>query len=653
LLGLATLHLQADDPQSALPLLRRCCAVAPSAWAAWDALSSALGAAGELVAAHTALARAFRLARDRSGLSPPAVLRLALRLADAAIAAGLEAAALALLTEASERDPLDPAPLAARGSLLGALGRTAEAADVLGAAAALAPADPSIGRMHAEALIRAGRNVELVEVLRQAVAGAPEDVSLRNHLGAALMRAHRPLEASATFAELRRVGGERAEVLCNLAGALLVCGEQELALDAARRATELEPAAHLPWRMFANVQAYADGVSARAMLDALRMAGARAPRGAVAPFERRPGPGEADKILRVGLLSATLRTHPVAWLALAGLEMLDPAHFELVCLAQPESADPMQRRFRAAAREWHVVGPTPAAQARALDLDILIDLGGYGDHGLLPACAERLAPMQVKWVGLQNHSTGLAEMDWFVTDRWATPAELAGAYSERLIVMPDGYVCYTPPPHAPDVSPPPVMQRGYVTFGCFNNYAKITAELVSTWCNILHAVPDARLLLKCHQFQESALAAKTVARFAAHGIAPERIEVRGMSAHRELLAQYADVDIVLDTHPYSGGVTTCEALWMGVPVLTLPGETFASRHSTSHLSNAGLADWVAADRADYVRSAIARAGDPATLATLRAGLRRRMRASPLCDAPRFGRNLGTALRQAWQEMCRA
>jgi predicted O-linked N-acetylglucosamine transferase (SPINDLY family) len=143
------------------------------------------------------------------------------------------------------------------------------------------------------------------------------------------------------------------------------------------------------------------------------------------------------------------------------------------------------------------------------------------------------------------------------------------------------------------------------------------------------------------------------AAFAEHGIAAARIELRGSSPHRAFMAQYGQIDIVLDPFPYSGGLTTCEALWMGVPTVTLPGEIFASRHSMSHLSNAGLADWVVGNEQEYVELAVARAADIPALAALRAGLRQRVKASPLCDAPRFGRNLGAALRHAWRAWCAA
>jgi predicted O-linked N-acetylglucosamine transferase (SPINDLY family) len=414
----------------------------------------------------------------------------------------------------------------------------------------------------------------------------------------------------------------------------------------------LEPDSALAWRAMANVLAYHPDATAAGLLDALRRIGAALPR--VAPFPAVAA-REPERRLRVGLLSATLKTHPVGWLTIAGFETLDPAAFELVALGPAHADDALQRRFRAAAAEWHAVDGEPVPRLvprlRALDLDILIDLGGYGDRGMMTACASRVAPVQIKWVGAQNHSTGLAEMDWFLTDRWETPAGAEPGFTEKLLRLPDGYVAYSPPVYVPDVGPSPALARGAVTFGCFNNLAKITPAVLAAWAAILHRVPGSRLMLKAHQLADASTRDRLRRSFVAAGIADDRIVLAGGSPHRALLDAYNAIDIVLDPFPYSGGLTTCEALWMGVPTITMPGETFASRHSTSHLSNVGLADWVAPNLAAYQNMAVARAADLPALARLRAGLRAQVKASPLCDAPRFGRNLGAALRHAWREYC--
>ena len=204
----------------------------------------------------------------------------------------------------------------------------------------------------------------------------------------------------------------------------------------------------------------------------------------------------------------------------------------------------------------------------------------------------------------------------------------------------------------PTWSTRPPCRNGFVTFGCFNNLAKITPRVIANLGR--HPAPGAD---RPHDPEDPPVLATapppsvSAQRFAALGIAADRIELRGSSGHRAFMGEYGDVDIVLDPFPYSGGLTTCEALWMGVPTITLPGEIFASRHSASHLSNAGLADWVTDSQRRYVEMAVARAADLPALARLRAGLREQVRQSPLCDAPRFGRSLGAALRHAWRAWC--
>ena len=641
LISLAVLLLRRLQPAAAQPLLLRACGIAPEAWEAWDALGVALMRQGEAASASAAFFRAHTLA--------PGDVDIALRLMQATLASGAEEAELARLEMDARARPLDAVLPAARGWLLGRLGRHDAAADALEVATTLEPDHPRIAVAFAEALINAGRFEPAVAALQQAMALNPDDAVLRNNLGAAYNRTHRYREAHALLeAQLARTP-DAIDVLCNLANALICLGRQDEGVATARRAAAVAPAHHLPWRTLAAALAYADPVDPEAMTGAAMRAALTAASGA-APWVAR-GHTQPGRRLRVGLLSPTLRTHPVGWLTLAGLEALDPAAFDLVCLGQPHSDDPMQRRFRAIASEWHVVDTLSDAalieRARGLDLDILLELGGYGDQGRLAACAARMAPVQVKWVGLQNHSTGMAAMDWFISDRWETPPELAASYTERLLLLPDGYACYSPPAHAPAVASLPATARGHVTFGCFNNLAKVTPRVIATWADILRQVPDARLVLKFHQFNDAVTAGALRAAFLAHGIAAGRLDLRGGSRHRDLLAQYGDIDIALDPFPYTGGLTTCEALWMGVPVVTLAGVTFAGRHSTSHLSNVGLSDWVAADTGAYVAMAVARARDLTDLAGLRAGLRGRMAASPLCDGPRFGRALGEALQRAW------
>jgi predicted O-linked N-acetylglucosamine transferase (SPINDLY family) len=644
LLGLGGLLILRGDGEGARDLLLRCCGIAPSRADTWDTLGLALLLTPDKKLAESAFAKAQELA--------PGIVEYGLHHLNGAVAAGTEDTLMAWLDMASERDPLNIVLPVMRGVLLERLGRRPEAIDALEVAAALAPDAPLPVKFLADLLARSHRLREAEVVLRRAIELDPANQAIANALATVLFRMHRHAAARTELLASIARDGEQMDVLCNLANATTCVGLQEEGVALAHSAIALAPDATLPRRILCTTLPYRDGVTGTELLAALRDCSDRLPRDPPPAFTNAPYP---DRPLVIGLLSGSLRTHPVGWLTVAGLETLDPTAFSIICLAQNGGQDWLARRFRSLAREWHDVDtlsdPALAEKARALGIDILIDLGGYGEAARMTACAYRMAPVQIKWVGIQSHSSGLREMDWFLTDRWETPPELAQFYSERLLLLPDGYVCYSAPPYAPDVGPLPALANGHVTFGCFNNLAKVTPQVIATWSGILQRISDAHLVLKAHQFTDAPTVERIRAAFVAHDIPPARLQFRGPSGHRAFIGEYNDIDIVLDPFPYSGGLTTCEALWMGVPTITLPGEIFASRHSMSHLSNAGLADWVAPDLAGYTELAVAKASDIPALAALRSGLRAQVKASPLCDGPRFGRNLGKALRHAWRDWC--
>lgn len=644
LLGLAVLKLQRQDGVGAQSLLLRACGLAPGHAQAWDALGLSLLLTGDHAAALSAFAQAHCL--------EPQILDYALHRIDASLAAGNGEAELARLEVAAFTDPLDPVAPTARGVLLERLGRHEEAIFALQTATALAPDAPRPMAILGGLLARAHRGREAARVLAHAVTLDPGNAQVQNDRAIVLMRLHRHAEAKQVLETLIDQHGPQAATLCNLANVTVSLGQQQEAVAIARQAIALAPETHLPWRTLCNTLPYHEASGGAVLLTALRQCAILLPRPQAPAFGNTR---EAGRRLRIGLLSGSLRSHPVGWLTIAGLETLDPQGFELICLGHDAAPDPIALRFGAVASAWHATdGLDDAALCeltRGLGIDILLDLGGYSDTGRLSACSRRLAPVQIKWVGMQNHSSGLPEMDWFITDRWETPPELERFYTERLLRLPDGYACYSPPPHAPDTGKLPAETNGHITFGCFNNLAKITPTVIATWSAILHRVRDAKLVLKTHQFADPPTCDRLLAEFAAHGIAPSRLVLQGGSSHRAFLNEYNHIDMVLDPFPYSGGLTTCEALWMGVPTLTLPGESFASRHSASHMSNAGLADWIATDLAHYADLAVARSTNLDALAAIRENLRARVKASPLCDAPRFGRHLGDALRHAWRNWC--
>lgn len=630
-------------PIEALPLLKRACDHASPSFEAWHAFGVALLATGNAVAAEAALAEACRQAPER--------LDMALHRADAVLEAGRAEDELSRLEQAAELSPLNPLPLRVRAYLLERLGRLTESADLLQAAAEIAPADAGCAAALGSALARLGRESEAEPALRRALLLDPGHQQARADLAAVLIERLCFLESESLLRALLAERGDDAVLMANLATALLGQGRQTEAAVVARRATDLAPESSQPWRTLVGVLPYIEKAEAHAA--AARASAGRCIRRAREPFlnDRHP-----ERPLRIGLLSGALRTHPVGWLTLAGFEALDPASFDIICLGPHAAGNVFARRFAARASAWHDTGGgddvAVAELCRKLKLDLIVDLGGQGAGGRLGVLANRAAPVQIKWVGSQVGTTGLPEMDWLVTDRWETPPEYADLYTERLLRLPDGYVCYETPSYAPDVTPPPALRAGHVTFGCFNNLAKVTPDVIQTWATIMSAVPGSRLLLKAPQLSDPRLASQVSGRFAAAGMDLDRIMLRGTSMHRAHLAAYEEIDVALDPFPYSGGLSTCEALWMGVPTITLPGRSFASRHTLSHQENAGLSGWAAGSLKEYVALAIDRAADLQGLAALRSKLRAQVAASPLCDAPRFGQALGAAFRHAWQAWCR-
>ena len=467
------------------------------------------------------------------------------------------------------------------------------------------------------------------------------------------MRLHRHAEARAILLAVLDSHGPDVAILCNLANATACVGRQEEAVAIVRRAIGLDPAAMLPRRALCNTLPYRDATTGAELLAAMRDCSAVLPRVGQPPLGNTRDP---DRKLVVGLLSGTLRSHPVGWLTVAGIETLDPEQFSVVCLVQnaaPE--DPMARRYHAAAHAWiEVDGLSDAALtavAREQGIDILIDLGGYGDaapHAGLRQPVGTGADQMGRHAGAQLRPG----RDGLVSHRPVGNAGRLRAALQREAAAAAGRICLLQPAAA-------CARRGGVA-GADQRVRHVRllqqpGQDHAAGDRDLGGDPAAHSRRSADpedaQLSDRPTADGLLADFASLGVDGGRIELRGSSGHRAFMGEYGDVDIVLDPFPYSGGLTTCEALWMGVPTITLPGEIFASRHSASHMSNAGLPDWVVGSVEGYIDMAVARAADLAALAELRTGLRDRVRRSPLCDAPRFGRGLGAALRHAWRAWC--
>jgi predicted O-linked N-acetylglucosamine transferase (SPINDLY family) len=363
--------------------------------------------------------------------------------------------------------------------------------------------------------------------------------------------------------------------------------------------------------------------------------------------------------LRLGYVGADLRRNPVGYFLEAVLANHDPSQVEVFLFANQAVNDDLTDRLVQHAQHWRkVIGFGDDALAKIIrddQIDILIDLSGHtGKHRLL-TFARKPAPIQATWMGYFA-TTGMAAIDYILADRFVIPPQEESQYVERVLRLPESYLCFTPPDVSFDkrpleVGPLPAKSRGYVTFGCFNNLTKITLDVLKVWAQILKAVPDSRLFLKYKPLADAGTRDYFRNRLSDLGIDPHRIRLEASSPRGELLAAYNQVDIGLDPFPFNGGTTTAEALWMGVPVVTLRGDRFVSHVGETFLTTAGQADLVTNTADEYIARTVALASDLPALAVRRARLRAELLGSPLCDGATFTRGLEAALRDAWRRWC--
>lgn len=362
-----------------------------------------------------------------------------------------------------------------------------------------------------------------------------------------------------------------------------------------------------------------------------------------------------NKKLRIGMISDGFRSHPVGMMIAMGLSHVRQHEIEFYAYSTTSVSDHITQRIQRITSKWTQVENISDSQLDVLlrehEIDILFDLNGYNANSRMQTLQLKPAPIMIKWVGGLISSTGLDGMDYLLSDNIETPEGVDSHYSEKLIRLPVDYICYDPPAYLPPVKALPCEIKGFITFGCFNNAAKINDDLLEQWAILLNEVPDSQLYLKSFNFKDESLCERVYVTLENHGVKRDRIILEGASPHKELLESYNHVDIALDPWPYSGGLTTCEAMVMGVPVITLPGPTFAGRHSASHLVHAGMPELVAKDWEDYRKIAKELANDSENLALIRCHLREILLSSPVCDGKRFARHFSDAMRAVWQRYC--
>lgn len=537
-------------------------------------------------------------------------------------------------------------------------------------------------------LLRVGNPAFAVAFLQQAVSVQPDAGAYHETLGLALMQTERSEAAVGALERAVALRPQRAGTLVNLALALKQNREYQRAVAALHQALELEPdrwearvnlggvlcgqglvAEGVDWfdpgdapEPFA-AQAHSNQVFAlhylpecgpESLLAAAKCWSERHanPLTAAAPPHLRPA--QRDRRLRVGYVSADLHEHPVGRFLAPVLAAHDRSQFEIFAYSNGPRVDRLSQKLRAHCDHWRgVAGLTDAAlanQIRADKIDLLIDLAGHTAGNRLLAFARKPAPVQATWLGYPG-TTGMTAMDYLIANEYACPERYAAHYSERVIRLPGSNLWCYGTPLAPDVSPPPYLNRGSVTFGCFNNIAKVGQQVIALWSEVLHAVPGSRLLLKTAALAEADVRARFEGWFTEHGIDSERVELEGVSCYREYLEAFARVDIALDPFPFNGGTVTVDGLWMGVPAVSLAGDRFAGRLGVSHLHSAGLDDLVAATRMEYIQKAADLADDRERLASIRSSLRTRLSLSPLGDATAFAAALEDAYRRMWLSWC--
>ncbi|HEX5242051.1 MAG TPA: tetratricopeptide repeat protein [Tepidisphaeraceae bacterium] len=498
-----------------------------------------------------------------------------------------------------------------------------------------------------------GRRTEAIELIQRAIQLKPNEPNYYNNLGLALA-AHGQMEAAINaYRRAIELNPDVPVIHNNLGNALKNSGEPEAALDAYRAALRLNPNAADATNYLFFLHFDANSTPQSILIEHRRW-NEKYARPLMPAHKRFSNDRSIDRRLRVGYISSAFQDHPVGRFLLPLFENHDHQAFEFVCYSDVKAFDAMSQRLAGYADQWHdIVDLNDEQLAQRIEqdgVDIVVDLTLHGDGSRLLALARKPAPVQVSYLGYIG-TTGMDAVDYRFTDPYIDPPGLHDQwYSEKSVRLPGVFWCYPPPPQSPPVCPLPALLNGHITFGSMNNLCKVTSATWAAWRQVMRAVPNSRLVIHAH---EGGHRQRIADRFAKDGIPAHRLDFVGRRPLDEYFAKYNQIDISLDSFPYAGGTTTCDSLWMGVPVVSLAGQTGCSRGGLSILSNVGLPELVASSISQYVDIAVQLSLNPARIAELRSTLRQRMMASPLMDGVRFARGVEDAFRAMWSEWCGA
>lgn len=500
-----------------------------------------------------------------------------------------------------------------------------------------------------------GKYGEAADSYRQMMAVKPDAIIAYQCLGNILRIMNAHTDAVEVFRRGLALQPHHAGIHYELGNTFKARGEMTKAIDCFRQALRWQPDYPLAHSNVIACMLYDENSDPKSLFEEQVRWGksveGNAPQGQ--PHDNEP---DVDRKLRVGYCSPDFRSHSVSVFFEPLLEHHDRNKVELICYSEVDRPDATTQRLQSLAGQWRdtcgMSNEDLYALIRADRIDILVDLAGLTQGNRLEMFARRPVPVQINYLGYAS-STGLTSMNYRLTDEWADPVGISDRYhTEKLVRLPRGFLCYRPSVDTLAVSSLPARRAGHITFGSFNNLAKVTPEVISVWAAVLKAVPDSRLICKAKRLRDASIRRRYADLFAAQDIAQERVELVGwLESSAEHLDLYGRVDIGLDTFPYNGTTTTCEALWMGVPVVVLEGDRHLARVGFSILHQLGLDQCIARDKEDFVSIAAGLAHNQADLASLRAELRSRMSESSLCDATAFTRDIENVYRQLWKDWC--
>mgnify|MGYP001262483097 CR=1 FL=1 len=532
-------------------------------------------------------------------------------------------------------------------------GQYDEAIDAYRSALAIQPDCAEIHTNLGSILRDLGQLDQAIASHTKAIAISPDYADAYGNLGAALQDKGQITESIACFRKAVSIDANYADGHSNLGVALLESMQMGEAVASFRKALSIRPdyaPAHSNLLFASN---YRSGLPQEDAYAEYQRWNERHAKPLLPTTHSYTNSREAARKLRIGYISPDFKTHSVAYFFEPLLTQHSRAKYEIYCYSNVKNPDAVTDRLRRSSDHWcSIVGKSDdsaADQIRHDQIDILVDLAGHTENNRLLVLARKPAPVQVTWLGYPN-TTGLESVDYRFTDEIADPVGLSDQfYSEELVRLPNGFLSYQGIESASSTSVPPCLECGHVTFGSFNNLTKVTHEVVSLWIEILRVVPDAHLLLKSKSLADTGVRERFLDMFSEGQISRDRIDLHShMPSLQHHLHLYSQVDIGLDPFPYNGTTTTCEALWMGVPVVTLLGDRHAGRVGASLMNRVGLHQLIAADQRSYLDAAAGLAEDTDTLASLRRSLREGMRKSELCNATGFARTVEGAYSSMWK-----